>query len=347
MFPPTPEPHPTAPGTPGSFAPSFEAPPTTISAPPVMAPAVHTSPDAPLYAPPEFPAPSPYAPPYGGSPSQDWAAPGPASGPSHAPSPDSLLGRAAARSKSQGEDPYATETLPAGRLERVRRRGRLGWLLATLGFAALIGGAALANKERERLLALQSQQQDAVDAAQARVAAAESRAAEEARKFATLEAEIAAKDTATSADQKLIADLKEQLTEKDGEIESAGKEVSVSLVDDVMFPSGKAELSLGGYRVLARVGKILKGVEDKQIIIGGHTDNRPVKRSDFPTNWELSSARAVNVVRYLVEEVGLDPTRVSAAAYSQYRPRSKNLARNRRIEVLLTPIVKVDRKAAR
>lgn len=274
-----------------------------------------------------------------------WAPPPHTSWGNHAP--DSLLGRTAAKSKNRGGvDPYETETLPIAKLRAIRRRGRIGWLMAVLGFSALAAGISWGLEERQRLLDATARERELTAQAQQTVAAAEQRAKAAEADLASLKAELASQETTSSEDQKLIANLKGQISDKEGEIETAGREVSLSLVDDVMFDSGRAELSLVGYRVLARVGKVLKEVQDKQIMIGGHTDDRPLKRGDFATNWELSAARAVNVARYLVEEVGLAPENVSAAAFSQYRPRSKNAARNRRIEVLLTPVVKVEKQAS-
>jgi len=79
-------------------------------------------------------------------------------------------------------------------------------------------------------------------------------------------------------------------------------------------------------------------LSDKQILIGGHTDDRPIHTAQFPSNWELSAARAVNVARYLAESVGVDPKHLTAAGFSEFHPRSKKeKSKNRRIEILLTP----------
>lgn len=76
------------------------------------------------------------------------------------------------------------------------------------------------------------------------------------------------------------------------------------------------------------------------ILIEGHTDNRPINTPGFPTNWELSSARSINVVRYLIEEFKFDPKRLSSAAYGEYRPlvpndSVENMAKNRRVEIII------------
>ena len=84
-------------------------------------------------------------------------------------------------------------------------------------------------------------------------------------------------------------------------------------------------------------------MKDQQILVGGHTDDRPIHTERFASNWELSTGRAVNVARYLVETVGVDPHRVVAAGFSQFHPRGANRAKNRRIELLLTPSVDAKR----
>lgn len=141
------------------------------------------------------------------------------------------------------------------------------------------------------------------------------------------------------------------LTEMKGEIEQGqiaitelkGK-LTVDVVDKILFDSGRAEVKLEGLAVLKRVVAILKGVTDKTIRVEGHTDNVPisgglVKR--YPTNWELSAARAITVTRYLEKE-GLDPALLSAAAFGEYQPVADNetpegRAKNRRITIILLP----------
>jgi chemotaxis protein MotB len=122
------------------------------------------------------------------------------------------------------------------------------------------------------------------------------------------------------------------------------------MVDEILFDSGQATLKPAGVEVLHRVGAVLKKAENRLIIVQGHTDNVPIVgrlAERFPTNWELSAARAVNVVRFLQEEVGLDPTWLSASSFSEYQPRSDNSTeegrqKNRRIEILLSPLPEVE-----
>ena len=122
--------------------------------------------------------------------------------------------------------------------------------------------------------------------------------------------------------------------------------LQVSIVDKILFPSGKANISTEGLQVLKRVGTILGQTEDKMIRVEGHTDNVPITgrlKKKFPTNWELSTARATNVVRFLNEEVGISPSRLEAVGLSEYQPVSTNdtkegKAQNRRIEIALLPL---------
>jgi chemotaxis protein MotB len=118
--------------------------------------------------------------------------------------------------------------------------------------------------------------------------------------------------------------------------------LAVDLAEQIFFDSGKATLKKGGKEVLKKVGDALKGYENKVIRVVGHTDNVPVAKSlqaTFPTNWELSVARATNVVRYL-QEVGIPPERMIPAGRGEYDPVAPNdtpegRQKNRRIEIML------------
>ena len=115
----------------------------------------------------------------------------------------------------------------------------------------------------------------------------------------------------------------------------------VELPEGVLFDSGRAEIKRDGQETLRQVATILKTIEDRDFQIAGHTDNVPIRSRRFPSNWELSSARAVNVARFLVGE-GVAPTRLSAAGYADTEPvanedTAEARALNRRIEIVLVP----------
>lgn len=145
--------------------------------------------------------------------------------------------------------------------------------------------------------------------------------------------------------ENLVKEMKTEIEKGDIKITQAVDRLTVNLVEKILFDSGKAEVKPEGLKILKRVGDILKGVSDKQIRIAGHTDNVPIGakiRHKYPTNWELSTTRATNVVRYLQDTVGVDPTMLFASGFSEYRPVATNKteegkAQNRRIEIVLFP----------
>ncbi|UCG66813.1 MAG: OmpA family protein [Deltaproteobacteria bacterium] len=122
--------------------------------------------------------------------------------------------------------------------------------------------------------------------------------------------------------------------------------LKVNMLDEILFDSGKISIKSQGFEVLERVGKILSDVKDRNITIEGHTDNVPIGpelRKKYPTNWELSAARATTVARYLQEKIGINPGVLSATGYGEYQPIASNdaedgRARNRRIEIVLIPM---------
>lgn len=116
----------------------------------------------------------------------------------------------------------------------------------------------------------------------------------------------------------------------------------VELPDNVLFDSGQAELKPEGAATLAEVASVLSSIEGRVFQIAGHTDNVPIRSRRFPSNWELSTARAVVVARYLIDTGNMTADRISAAGYADTVPIESNdteegRARNRRIEIVLMP----------
>lgn len=148
----------------------------------------------------------------------------------------------------------------------------------------------------------------------------------------------------SSTYEDLLEKMKTEISKGQVTISELKGKLTVNMVDSILFDSGKAEVKQGGLEVLRKVISILKDVMDKSIRIEGHTDNVQIigglaKR--YPTNWELSSARAINVARYLQEQ-GIDPGLLSAVAYGEWKPVGDNdtqegRAKNRRIEIILVP----------
>jgi len=113
----------------------------------------------------------------------------------------------------------------------------------------------------------------------------------------------------------------------------------IRLVEGVLFDSGKAEIKDEAKVILDKLAPLLKETQ-KHIRIEGHTDNVPINTREFPSNWELSTARAVNVVKYMIEEHNFSPNILSAAGYGEYRPiapndSDKNRALNRRVDIVI------------
>ena len=144
----------------------------------------------------------------------------------------------------------------------------------------------------------------------------------------------------------LLGELEQEIADGQIQIARLHGRLRVNMVDEILFDSGEATLKPAGEEVLTRVGVVLKRAENRQVVVQGHTDNVPIVgrlAERFPTNWELSAARAVNVARFLQDEVGMDPSRLGATAFSEYQPRSDNETdegrqRNRRIELVLAPL---------
>ncbi|OIP34039.1 MAG: chemotaxis protein MotB [Deltaproteobacteria bacterium CG2_30_66_27] len=148
----------------------------------------------------------------------------------------------------------------------------------------------------------------------------------------------------SSTYENLLEKMKTEISQGQVTISELKGKLTVNMVDAILFDSGKAEVKKGGLEILGKVISILKGVNDKSIRIEGHTDNVQISRAlarRYPTNWELSAARAINVARRLQDE-GIDPGLLSAVAYGEWKPVATNdtaegKLKNRRIEIILVP----------
>ncbi len=128
----------------------------------------------------------------------------------------------------------------------------------------------------------------------------------------------------------LAGDLTTALTE-DG--------LMIRIKDSALFPSGSADLRPDSQRFGTEIAKMLTTLP-QQIVVSGHTDNVPINTREFPSNWELSSKRAVNFMKFLLAQGNLQPGRFSAIGYGEYRSMAANdveegRAKNRRVEVLI------------
>ena len=143
----------------------------------------------------------------------------------------------------------------------------------------------------------------------------------------------------------VVGNLKNEISSGQIQVTQLKDKLTLNMVEKILFNSGQAEVKESGKKVLDSIAAALKNVQDKDIRVEGYTDNvalSPKLQDRFPTNWELSTARATNVVRYLEEKDGLDPSHLIAAGFGQYHPISTNdtpegRAQNRRIDIVLVP----------
>ncbi len=117
--------------------------------------------------------------------------------------------------------------------------------------------------------------------------------------------------------------------------------IVINLPENVLFASARATVNPEGQEALKQIAGVLKEFSDRRFQIEGHTDNVPIKSARYPSNWELSSARALSVVHLMIQE-GVEPQNVSAAGFGEFQPRADNESKegralNRRIEIIMLP----------
>ncbi|PKH10373.1 flagellar motor protein MotB [Planomicrobium sp. MB-3u-38] len=140
---------------------------------------------------------------------------------------------------------------------------------------------------------------------------------------------------------KVKAYIAERNMEDKLEAELTSKGLVLKIKDGVLYRSGSADISESSRTVAEEIGKLLVTDPPRSIFIEGHTDNIPSTSDRFPSNWELSSARAINFMKILLENNELDPTKFSATGFAEHQPIASNetaegRAENRRVEVLIS-----------
>jgi len=219
------------------------------------------------------------------------------------------------------------------------------WIIAgVLTVALLLGllGYASWGKKHEV-----EQVRAELEAARAAAARSEAEAGELKDKLTQSQARIEElekeKEAVVQTHQSLEDEMRAALESKDVTISKLQGKLTVNILDRILFDSGEAELKPGGAAVLRKVAAILAQHPNLKIHVIGHTDNVPIKpsaRGRFPSNWELSTARATAAVRFLTENAGVDPHRLGALGYGEFRPVADNAtpegrARNRRIAITI------------
>ncbi|MBF0571523.1 MAG: OmpA family protein [Candidatus Omnitrophica bacterium] len=136
--------------------------------------------------------------------------------------------------------------------------------------------------------------------------------------------------------------LQDEINNKQVKVEMQDKGLVITFVSEVLFDSGKAKLRKDSYPKLSKVANVLNTtVSDLNVGIEGHTDNQPIKRSGWKSNWELSTARALSVLHYLSDKSVAEP-RLAAIGYGEYKPVASNETKegrqkNRRVEIVILP----------
>ena len=153
---------------------------------------------------------------------------------------------------------------------------------------------------------------------------------------------------------KLEDALKKEIGDYKAKLEMTERGLVVTFLSEVFFDSGKDTIRENGKESIRKVAEVLnRDVPDSNIAIEGHTDNQLIKHSGWKTNWELSSARALAVLHYFVDECAVMPTRLSANGYGEFRPvvandTEVNMQKNRRVEIVILPskISKITKEAS-
>jgi chemotaxis protein MotB len=219
------------------------------------------------------------------------------------------------------------------------------WIIAgALTVALLLGLLGLSSWEKKREV---EKVRAELAEAQAAAAKTEAEAADLRGKLADSQASIAdlqkQQDIVVHTHQSLEDEMRNALESKDVTISQLQGKLTVNILDRVMFDSGEADLKPAGATVLRKVAAVLAQHPNIKVHVIGHTDNVPIRagaRSRFPSNWELSTARAIAAVRFLTETAGVDPRRLGAVGYGEFRPVADNAtaegrARNRRIAIVI------------
>lgn len=137
--------------------------------------------------------------------------------------------------------------------------------------------------------------------------------------------------------------LAREISDKQVLLEQTSRGLVITMANDILFDSGKAKLKSNAHNVLKKIASVIQeAAPDRNVGVEGHTDSVPIKHSGWKSNWELSAARATNVLHYLIDSCGMEPQKMSAIGYGEYHPVDTNdtkagRARNRRVEIIILP----------
>jgi len=211
---------------------------------------------------------------------------------------------------------------------------------------ALAAGGCVSKGDYEKLQAERDGLQQKVDELQAQRSGLENQQTALRSEVVTLEKQRATLEAQNRQNKaqydSLSRNLNDEVQKGQVQVRQYKDMLTVEVAEQIFFDSGRANLSESGKAVLKKVGEALKGYDDKIVRVVGHTDNVPIGKSmqsQFASNWELSSARATTVVRFL-EAAGVPPDRLAASGRAEFSPVASNddpegRRKNRRIEITL------------
>jgi len=145
------------------------------------------------------------------------------------------------------------------------------------------------------------------------------------------------------AKRELEGSLKKEIGDYKAKLQMTERGLVITFVSEIFFDSGKDKVKENGKTTLNKVAEVLnRDVPSSSVAVEGHTDNDPIKYSGWRSNWELSSARALAVLHYLVDECKVKPQRLSANGYGEFHPvapndSAQNKQKNRRVEIVILP----------
>jgi chemotaxis protein MotB len=219
---------------------------------------------------------------------------------------------------------------------------RLPWILTGVLTAAVVAALLLWANAEGKVRALKRIQSE-LDEAKTGLETTQAEAQKDKDQITALQTQVAdlqkERDAATQNAKGLEDEMRTNLESKDVTISKLQGKLTVTILDRVMFDSGEAILKPAGEGVMRKIADFLTSHPSLKIHVIGHTDNVPI-HARFASNWELSAARALAAVHFLTEKAGVDPRRVGAVGYGEYRPIADNAtmegrAKNRRIAITI------------
>lgn len=210
--------------------------------------------------------------------------------------------------------------------------------------AMIEGNQAQIAKDKAELEALMNRKallEDGYAEAQAQLDASQSRLSESEAQLEQLRQIEAETKRRNEIYARFVGQLQKMIDGGQMTVSIEQGRIVINLPNNVLFPSGHTSLNWEGQQALKKIADVLKEFPERRYQIEGHTDDVPISSATFPSNWELSAARALSVLHIMVDE-GVKPENISAAGFGEYRPRADNATKegralNRRIEIIMLP----------